>query len=354
MKIKIGKSIIGDKKNCFIVAEMSGNHNGDIKRAIEIVRAAKKSGADAIKIQTYTADTITIKSNKKDFLLNKGSPWKKYKNLWNLYNHAHTPLSWHKRIFKEAKKLNMEYFSSPFDESSVDFLETLGVSAYKVASPEINHIPLLKKIAKTKKPVIISSGLSNLKDLDLAISTLRKSGSNKIVLLKCNSSYPSPIEESNIITISDIPKRFNVLSGLSDHTHGYSVAIASVALGASIIEKHFTLNDSKKTVDSFFSLKENNFKKFVKSIRLVEKSLGKINYDISKSAKKNINSRRSIYVFKHIKKGEKISKNNIKIVRPGYSLEPKYYYSIIGKRVKKELHKGDRLTFNIIDDCTKR
>ncbi len=289
-----------------------------------------------------------MKSNKKDFLISNQSPWKKYKNLWNLYHKAHTPLSWHKKIFDEAKKLNLEYFSSPFDENAVDFLETLKVKAYKIASPEINHIPLIKKIAKTKKPIILSSGLSNYSDLNLAIKTIRKLGNNKIILLKCNSSYPSPIEDSNIITISDIFKRFRVLSGLSDHTTDNTSAIASVALGASLVEKHIKLNE-EKTIDSFFSINEKNFKTLVSDIRKLELSLGKVSYDLTKSSKINYGGRRSIYISKKIKKGEILTKRNIKIVRPSYSLHPKYYDKILGYKAKKNLDIGDRITFKNIE-----
>ncbi len=347
MEIKIGKTLIGKNHPCFVVAEMSGNHNNDINQALKIVRAAKRSGANAIKIQTYTADTITLKSNKKDFLISNKSPWKKYKNLWNLYHKAHTPLSWHKKIFEEAKKLNLEYFSSPFDETAVDFLETLDVKAYKIASPEINHIPLIKKIAKTNKPVILSSGLSNFNDLNLAIKTIKKLGNNKIILLKCNSSYPSPIEDSNIQTISDIYKRFKVLPGLSDHTTDNVSAIASIALGASLIEKHIKLNNVK-TIDSFFSINEKKFKTLIDDIRKVELSLGKISYELTKSSKINSGGRRSIYVSKKIKKGDSLTKENIKIVRPSYSLHPKYYEKILDYKAKKNLDIGDRITFKNI------
>ena len=350
MELKIGKTFVGTGHPCFIVAEISANHNQSIEKAKKIVKAAKNSGANAIKIQTYTADSITLNSNKKDFKIPKNSPWSKYKNLWNLYNKAHTSRELHKIIFKEAKKLDMEYFSSPFDENSVDFLESLNVGAYKIASPEINHIPLIKKVAKTKKPVILSSGLSNLEDLKLAINTLKKYNNKKIIVLKCNTSYPSPIKDSNIITISDIKKRFKVLSGLSDHTIENTSSILSVALGGSLIEKHIKLDNDIHGIDSFFSLGPKKFSSLVKEIRTAELALGKISYKITKSASKNLKGMRSIYVSRKIKKGEKITQYNVKIIRPSYSLAPKHYEKIIGKISIKDLDIGDRISLKKLKD----
>ena len=345
MNIKIGKYIIGKDHPCFIVAEMSGNHNKSLTRAIKIIKAAKRAGANAIKLQTYKADTITLKCKKKDFAIGKSSPWAKSKLMWNLYNNASTPWKWHKKLFHEARKNKLEIFSSPFDESAVDFLENLNCPAYKIASPEINHFPLLKKVAKTKKPVILSTGLSGLKDLKIAVTFLRNNGAKKIIILKCLTSYPSRIEELNLKTIQDIERRFKCISGFSDHTIGSIASLTAVTLGASLIEKHFTLNDNKKTVDSFFSLKEKDFLKMTQNIRRSEKSIGKVNYDISNESKKSYNLRRSIYFSKKIKKGEKITKKNIKIVRPSFSLSPKHYYKIIGMKVRKNFSIGDRIHF---------
>jgi pseudaminic acid synthase len=349
MEIKIGNKIVGKFHPTFIVAEISGNHNGSLDYALELVEAAHFAGADAIKLQTYTADTITLKSNKNDFLLEKNSPWKEYKNLWSLYNHAHTPWEWHETLFKRAKELELEFFSSPFDETAVDFLETFDVPVYKVASPEINHIPLLAKIAQTKKPVILSTGVSDLQDLELAISTLKNNGTKKIVVLKCNSTYPAPSSEANLRTIKDIQEKFNVIAGLSDHTLGSSSAIASVALGGCVIEKHIKLDRQGDSVDSFFSYDANHFKEMVMQIREVEKELGKIDYSISKSAMQSIKGRRSIYVSENIKVGEIISDKNIKIVRPSYGLEPKYFQDCIGKKALRELFPGDRLTKDALE-----
>jgi len=343
VKIKIGQIYLGHNLPCFVVAEMSGNHNGKISRALKIIHSAKKAGANAVKLQTYTADSITLKSNRKDFIISRDSPWFKKKNLWNLYKFAHTPIEWHKRLFQEAKKMKIEIFSSPFDESAVDFLEKLNCPAYKIASPEINHIPLLEKVAKTKKPVILSTGLSTYKDIKLAIKTIRSFGNNKIIVLKCTTAYPSELKEQNLLTIPDMKKKFKVLVGFSDHTKGKIASISTVALGANIIEKHFNLDDKTKTVDSFFSVGEKFFGDMVQDIRDIEKSLGKVSYEISKKSKKSLKAKRSIYVTKDILKGNKIDKKNIKVIRPGYGLAPIYFKKILGRRVNNNLKRGDRM-----------
>jgi|TARA_B100000959_G_scaffold249432_1_gene277022 N-acetylneuraminate synthase/pseudaminic acid synthase len=348
VKFKIGKTFIGDNLPSFIVAELSGNHNGEFQRMKKMVFKAKKAGANAVKLQTYTPDTITLKSNKSDFKIIKNDPWKKIGNLWNLYNGAFTPWIWHKKIFRLARKLKLEVFSSPFDESAVELLESLNCSAYKIASAEINHIPLLEKVAKTKKPVILSTGLANQSDIQFALKTLKKNGCSKIAVLKCISSYPAPIEEQNLKTIADIRKKFNVISGLSDHTLGITSAIASVVVGGSIIEKHFNLDDNKKTVDSFFSIKTEDFKNMVKEIRRAEVALGDVDYNISLSSRKNINSRRSIYISSKINKDEILSTKNTKVIRPNFGLHPKFYKKILGKKVNKTLDKGTRLKLKYI------
>ena len=348
MRIRLGKKWIGNNLPSLIVAELSGNHNGNFLRIKKLIAEAKKAGADLIKLQTYTADTITLNSNKNDFKINKKTPWKNNKSLWDLYDKAYTPWEWHKKIFDLGKKLKIDIFSSPFDESAVDLLESLNCPAYKIASAEINHIPLLEKVAKTKKPVILSIGLASLKELKYALKVLKKNGCKKIIILQCVSSYPSPLNEQNLKTIPALKKKFRTLVGLSDHTIGTSVPIAAVTLGASLIEKHFNLDDEEKTVDSFFSLKTNNFKNMIKKIRDVELSLGTINYGISKSSKKNLNSKRSIYVSKKIKKGEKITPKNIKVVRPAFGLHPKYYKKVLGKKVNRSLNFGERLKLKYI------
>ena len=350
MEFKIGNCLIGDNHSTFIIAEMSANHGGKIETALEIVKAAKRVGANAIKLQTYTADTITINSNNDEFLIPKSSPWHSYKNLWNLYDSAHTPWSWHQEIFNEAKKLGIEVFSSPFDETAVDFLEELNVKAYKIASPEITNIPLIEKVAKTGKPVIISSGLSNFDDLHLAIKTIRSQGNNDICVLKCTTAYPCPPDEANLLTIPDISKKFKVLSGISDHTLGSAAPIASVVLGGDIIEKHIILNDNEHTADSFFSMTENEFAKMVKDVRFIEKALGKVSYEITNSALPSLKNRSSLYVSELIKKGDVLSKDNIKAVRPGYGAHPKFYKKIIGKTVNKNLSTGDRFSLDFINE----
>jgi len=339
MNIKIGKKIIGENKKSFIIAEMSGNHNASINKAMKIILAAKKCGADAIKLQTYTANTITIKSNKKDFLIPASSPWRKKKNLWNLYNYAHTPWSWHPKLFNYAKKIGIEIFSSPFDEIAVDFLESLKCKAYKIASSEINHIPLIEKVAKTQKPVFLSTGLASYQDIDLAIKTLKKKNAHKIILLLCKSNYPAQIKEYNLKLIKIFKKKYNIVIGLSDHTLGNSLAISSLTLGAKVFEKHFKLNNEKSSVDSFFSQNENEFKKYVSDIKQVE-------FALNLSKKNNLSgfkNMRSIYVSKTIRKNEKITINNVKVSRPGLSLHPKFYNKIIGLKVNKNLRLGDRL-----------
>lgn len=348
MKIKIGKKIISDNKRCFIVAEISANHSGNFKKACSLIKEAKKAGADAVKLQTYTPDTITFNSTNKDFLIKKNTPWKKQKTLWNLYNKAQTPREWHPKLFSLARKIKIEIFSSPFDETAIDFLEKLGCPAYKIASQEINHIPLIAKAAKTGKPIILSTGLCSLKDINLAVRTIKKFKNNKIIILKCTSSYPSSANELNLLTLKDIKKRFKTISGFSDHTIDDTAALASVALGGKVLEKHIDL-DQNKSVDRFFSTKSSNFKQMVKKIRLLESSLGKIDYNPSSlSKKKHFVGRRSIYTVKKLNKGEILTPENIKIIRPNYGLHPKYYYKILGKVVNKTLKAGVRLSIRDI------
>lgn len=348
MEISFGNKFIGDNHPAFIVAEMSGNHNGSIKNAINLLKIAKKAGADALKLQTYTADSITLNVANKDFCIKNDSPWSNNKTLYDLYSKAETPIEWHEELFYEAKKIDLEIFSTPFDENGVDLLESLGVAAFKIASPEINHIPLIAKAAKTGKPIIISAGVANREDIELAIETIKNFSSNpQIILLQCNSAYPSPYEDCNLLTIRDIKKSFNVLPGFSDHTIGSHCAIASVVIGAKLIEKHICI-EGVESVDSFFSMNPSEFKKMVTEIREVEKSLGGISYEISKSAMQSINGRRSLYISKDIKKGEKITSQNIKCVRPSFGLEPKYYEEVLGKKATKDLFVGDRLSFDVI------
>jgi pseudaminic acid synthase len=346
---QINNVTVGKDSKCFIVAEISANHNGKIEKAIDIIKAAKNAGADAVKLQTYTPDSITLNSVKDDFLLPKDSPWSLHSNFYELYSKASTPLEWHQTLFEEAKKIGIIIFSSPFDESSVEFLENLNAPAYKIASPEITHIPLIKRVAITNKPIIISTGVCDYKDLKLAIDTIKKLGNDKICVLKCTSSYPAPLKEANLKTIADYSKEFNVLSGLSDHTLDNISSIIATAMGASLIEKHIKLDEDDDGVDSFFSLTPNQFKIMVENIRLSEQSIGKVSYNITSSAKKSINGRRSIYVSNNIEKGEVFSHFNIKVVRPSFGLHPKYFHDIIGMKSSKKLTFGDRLTWDAVE-----
>ncbi len=347
---KIGNTKVNGGKT-FVVAEISANHNNSFSRLKQLIYKAKEAGADAVKLQTFTADTITLNSNNADFslgYLKKNKNWRKFKNYYQMYKVASMPWEWHKDLFKLAKKIKIEIFSSPFDESAVDFLEKLNCVAYKVASSEITHIPLLEKIAKTKKPVIVSTGLAKENDITTALKILKKNGNKKIIILKCNSSYPAKPQESDIKNISYLEKKFKFPVGLSDHSIGDTAAITAVSLGACMLEKHINLSDKVKTLDSFFSTPYKKFKEMIKKIREVESILGIYKYRISKGSIPNLRSRRSIYVSKNIPKGGSICESNIKIVRPSFGLHPKYYNKIIGKRVKRNLLKGQRLKVQYI------
>jgi N-acetylneuraminate synthase len=332
-----------NNKYPFIIAEMSGNHNQSLDNALELVDAAADSGADAIKIQTYTADTIAIKGVHK--IEDPGSLWYG-RDLHDLYDEAHTPWEWHSAIFERAKKNKIICFSSPFDETAVDLLESLGNPIYKIASFEINHIPLLRKVAKTKKPVIMSIGASSLSEIEEAVNTLRSEGCGELILLKCTSAYPALHSDANLVTIPHLKNLFNCEVGLSDHTKGIAAPIVAVGLGAKYIEKHFCLDRSKKGVDSEFSLEPDEFKMLTREVRNAYKTIGVINYGLIDSEKKGDAGKRSIYVSDFIKSGEKITEKNIKIVRPGYGMHPRYFDKVIGKIVLSDLHPGDKLSFN--------
>jgi len=332
-----------NKKYPFIIAEMSGNHNQSLDNALELVDAAADSGADAIKIQTYTADTISIKGVHK--IEDPGSLWYG-RDLHDLYDEAHTPWEWHSAIFERAKKNKIICFSSPFDETAVDLLESLGNPIYKIASFEINHIPLLRKVAKTKKPVIMSIGASSLSEIEEAVNTLRSEGCGELILLKCTSAYPALHSDANLVTIPHLKNLFNCEVGLSDHTKGIAAPIVAVGLGAKYIEKHFCLDRSKKGVDSEFSLEPDEFKMLTREVRNAYKTIGVINYGLIDSEKKGDAGKRSIYVSDFIKSGEKITEKNIKIIRPGYGMHPRYFDKVIGKIVLSDLHPGDKLSFN--------
>ena len=345
--MKINNFDINLNNPALIIAELSANHNGSLKIAKETIKAAKRAGADAIKLQTYTADTLTMFSNKEDFFIN-GTIWEG-KNLYQLYKEAYTPWEWHEELFDLAKKEGLICFSSPFDKTAVDFLENLNVPAYKVASFEITDIPLIKYIASKGKPIIFSTGISELNDIDLAISTCKKEGNNNIALLKCTSSYPAPISEANLCMIKDLRERYDLITGLSDHTIGSTVPIMSIAFGAKIIEKHFIIDRSIGGPDSSFSMNENEFSLMVKNIRDAEKSIGVVDYKLTTKQLNGRNFSRSLYIVKDVKKGDVLSENNIRSIRPGFGLHPKYYFEILGKTFKRALEPGDRLELKDIN-----
>jgi len=345
--INIGSRQVGAGQPVFVVAEISGNHNQSFKRAKELVKNACESGADAVKLQTYTPDTLTINCSKKWFQVKVNPAWKG-KTLYELYKEAYTPWKWQPELKKIAESYGIPLFSTPFDESAVDFLEKLKVPAYKIASFETGDIELLKKVARTKKPVIISRGITSFKELGLAISILRKNGTSSLAVLHCISSYPARTEEMNLSTIPVIREKFNVVTGLSDHSLGISAAIASVVLGASIVEKHFTLRRSDGGPDAAFSLEPQEFKELVKTVREAEKAIGSPQFNVGKIEAKNIVFRRSLFVVKNIKKGQKFTRENIRCIRPGYGLACKYLPKILNKKSTKIVEKGTPLNWKLI------
>lgn len=338
---KIGHLSLDKNSPSFIIAELSANHNGSIETALETVRAAKRAGADAIKLQTYTADTITLKSIKEDFKI-QGTIWDG-KYLHDLYQEAYTPWEWHKEIFDEAKRVGLVCFSSPFDFTAVDFLETLDVPAYKIASFEITDIPLIQYTASKGKPMIISTGIAEYEDIALAVNTCRDAGNNQIALLKCTSSYPAPIEEANMCMVQKLAEDFNVVTGLSDHTLGSIVPIVSVCFGAKIIEKHFILDRSVGGPDASFSMNESEFKEMVFAVRQAESAIGIESYELTEKQLAGKVFSRSLYISKDVKKGDILDETSIRSVRPGYSLHPKYYYELLGKKALKDFTIGDRI-----------
>jgi pseudaminic acid synthase len=329
------------KQETFIVAELSANHNGSKKTAIETIRAAKRAGADAIKLQTYTADTITLNVRTKDFETENGSLWEN-RYLYDLYREAYTPWEWHGELFDAAHQEGLVCFSTPFDKSAVDFLETLNNPVYKIASFEITDIPLIEYAARKRKPMVISTGIATEEDIRLAVDTCRKAGNNDITLLKCTSSYPAPVEEANLIMIPELAKRFGVKAGLSDHTLGAVSAITAVALGAVMIEKHFIIDRSIGGPDAAFSMDEKEFTQMVNDIRMAEKAIGNVSYELTEKMKAGRNSSRSLYVAEDMKTGDIITEQNIRSVRPGYGLHPRYRNEIIGKKINRDLEKGMR------------
>lgn len=340
--------MIGDSNSTFIVAELSANHNQNFDNAVKLIKEAKKAGADAVKLQTYTPDTITINCSNEYFQIKQGTIWDG-RTLYDLYKEAYTPWEWQPKLKEIAENEGLICFSAPFDKTAVDFLEKMNVPAYKVASFEITDIPLIEYIASKGKPVIISTGIATLADIEEAINACKRMNNDQIVLLKCTSEYPSPLEEINLKTIPNMIEIFKTIVGLSDHTLGISVPVAAVALGAKIIEKHFTLSRSIGGPDAAFSLEPEEFSQMVKSIREVEKALGDVSYELSDKSMKSREFSRSLFVVNDVKEGEIFTEENVRSIRPGFGLHPKYYKYILGKKAAKDIDKGTPLNWDLID-----
>lgn len=332
----------------FIIAELSANHGGDINIAVETVRAAKRAGADAIKLQTYTADTITLNSHKEHFKITQGTFWDG-QYLYDLYKEASLPWEWHARLFEVAKEEGLVCFSSPFDKTAVDFLENLNCPIYKIASLEITDIPLIEYIATKGKPIIISTGVASIEDIELAVATCKKAGNNQITLLKCTTAYPAAPEDANLLTIPDIAKRFGVDAGLSDHTMGIEGPVVAVSLGARVIEKHFILNKSIGGPDAHFSLDETEFKQMVDAVRKAELMVGKVDYTISEKNIRNKEFSRSLFIVEDVVAGEILTESNVRSIRPGYGLHPKFWNEIKGKKFKFPFEKGTPLSLEMFE-----
>jgi pseudaminic acid synthase len=342
----INNRIISNHNAPYIIAELSANHNGDIQRALESIKVAKECGADAVKIQTYTADTITIKSDREEFQI-KGGLWDGY-DLYSLFKEAETPYEWHQELFDYAKEIGITIFSSPFDFTAVDFLEDLNAPAYKIASPEIIDLPLIKRVAQTKKPMIVSTGMASLEEISEAVHIAKENGCKDLALLHCISGYPTPPEQSNLRIIPDLAERFDALIGLSDHTLGTTVATTSVAFGACVIEKHFTLSRSDKGPDSEFSLEPHELTQLCNDTKIAWKALGKVGYELKNAEKTGHKFRRSLYFVKNICNGDVISEKHIRSIRPGLGLLPKYYEQVLGKIAKCDIKQGTPVSFDLI------
>ena len=345
--IQINNHMVGDDYPAYIIAEMSGNHAGSLERALEMIHVAKESGADCVKIQTYTADTITIDCHNKYFNIENGT-WEG-ENLYSLYKKAYTPWEWQEKLRDEASKVGIDFLSTPFDNTSVDFLESLGMNFYKVASFELVDIPLLEYIASKNKPIIMSTGMATLEEIKEAVEAIYSTGNRQLALMKCSSAYPAKCEEMNLKTICDLKEKFGIPVGLSDHSMGYFSAATAVAMGANIIEKHFCVSRAIKNPDSSFSMEPHEFKEMVEKVREVEAAMGKVTYGVSKQEESNACFRRSLFVVKDIKAGEKITAENIRSIRPAYGMKPKHYKEVLGKTVKRDLERGTPLTFDDIE-----
>ena len=339
---------IGHNHPPFIIAEMSGNHNQSLERALAIVEAAAKAGAHAVKLQTYTADTMTLDIAEREFFINDPDSLWNGRSLYELYKEAYTPWEWHKPIFDRCRELGLIYLSTPFDETSVDFLEKLNVPCYKIASFENVDIPLIRKVAATGRPMIISTGMATIAELDETVRTARKAGCRDLILLKCTSSYPATPEDTNILTIPHMAKLFNCQVGLSDHTMGIGAAVASVALGATIIENHFTLSRADGGVDSAFSMEPDEMRALVTETERAWQALGKVSYGPTEKEKKSLIFRRSLYIAQDMKKGDILTKENLRAIRPGLGLAPKYYDMLLGKRVNRDVQRGTAVSWELV------
>jgi pseudaminic acid synthase len=349
-ELKIVNKLIGRNHPPFIIAEMSGNHNQSLERALEIVEAAARTGAHAMKLQTYTADTMTLDVKEGEFFIdNKNSLWKG-NSLYDLYKIAYTPWEWHEPIMKRANELGMLCFSTPFDDTAVDYLEDLNVPAYKIASFENTHLPLIKKVASTGKPMIISTGMASVAEMDEMVHTIRDAGCEKFILLKCTSTYPATPENSNVLTIPHMRKLFNCEVGLSDHTMGIGASVAAVAHGATVIEKHFTLNRADGGVDSAFSMEPEEMRQLVVETERAWQSLGTVIYGPTDAEIPSMKFRRSLYIAQDMKAGDVLTKENLRCIRPGRGLPPKYYEVLLGKRVSRDEKKGTAMTWEIVGE----
>ena len=347
LQVTIDNFIVGSDRT-FIVAELSANHNQDFTIAIETIKAAKRAGADAIKLQTYTPDTITLDCKNDYFKLPKGSLWEG-KYLYDLYKKAYTPWEWHEELFKVAKEEGLICFSTPFDKTAVDFLEQFNPPVYKIASFEITDIPLISYAASKGRPIIISTGIATIEDIELAINTCKEAGNTQIILLKCTSQYPALPEDANLLTIPDLKDRFGVEVGLSDHTPGIEAPVVAVSLGAKVIEKHFILNKSIGGPDASFSLDEKEFKQMADAVRNAEKMLGKVDYEMTEKKRSSRTLCRSLFITEDVKKGDEFSAKNVRSIRPGHGLEPRYFNQILGRIAKKNIQRGTPLSWDLVD-----
>lgn len=348
--LTIGNRIIGPDRPSYLIAEMSGNHAGDFSRAVEIIHAAKEAGADCVKIQTYTPDTITLNCHNDYFTLGKGT-WEK-ENLYDLYGKAYTPWEWQPKLKEEADKVGIDFFSTPFDLTSVEFLEQMNVGFYKIASFELVDIPLIKAVARTGKPIIMSVGMGSPEEIKEAVDTVKGEGNDQLAILKCCSVYPAISDDMNLRTIPDMMKRFDVPVGLSDHSMGHVAALAAVSIGACIVEKHFCLSREIENPDSSFSMEPAEFTAMVKDIREAEKALGRVSYELTESERESRKVRKSIFVSADIKKGDIFTNDNIRVVRPAYGMHPRYFEDIMGKRAAIDIAFGTPLSEEMIEDFT--